>query len=93
MDAVTVFYLVVINLSTFVLCWRDKSAAVHGSWRIPERVLMFLVIAGGSLGMLIGMHLFHHKTKSERFRITVPVVLVAETVFLVFFYLNLNARI
>ena len=93
MDAITIFYLVVVNLSTFVLCWRDKSAAVNGSWRIPERALMFLIIAGGSLGMLIGMYLFHHKTKSPRFQITVPVVLIAETVFLVFFYLNRSARI
>ena len=93
MDAFTVSYLVVINLLTFFLCWRDKSAAVHGRWRIPERVLMFLVIAGGSLGMLVGMRVFHHKTKNARFRITVPVVLVAETAFLVLFYLNLNARV
>ena len=66
MDAITIFYLVVVNLSTFVLCWRDKSAAVHGSWRIPERALMFLIIAGGSLGMLIGNRAWCNPRQSHR---------------------------
>ncbi len=93
MDIATASYLVVINLLTFFLCWRDKSAAVHGRWRIPERVLLFLTVGGGSLGMLAGMKTFHHKTKDSRFRLTVPVVFIAETVFLIVFYLNLNARV
>ena len=92
MDTFTACYLIVINLVTFLLCGCDKRAAVRGEWRIPERWLLFLTIAGGPAGMMIGMHFFHHKTKDSRFRITVPVVLVAETLFLLGFYLTLPAR-
>lgn len=93
MDFFTVCYLIVINLVTFLLCGCDKRAAVRGQWRIPERLLLFLTIAGGPAGMMAGMLFFHHKTKDSKFRTTVPVVLVAETVFLLIFYLTLPSRI
>ncbi len=86
MDAFTISFLIVINLVTLLLCWSDKRAAVNHTRRIPERLLMILTIAGGSAGMLAGMLIFRHKTKDSRFRITVPVVLVAETVFCILFY-------
>ena len=82
MDIFTISFLIVINLVTLLLCWSDKRAAVNHTRRIPERLLMLLTIAGGSAGMLI----FRHKTRDARFRITVPVVLVAETIFCILFY-------
>ncbi|MPN59763.1 hypothetical protein SDC9_207485 [bioreactor metagenome] len=75
-----------INLVALIACGADKRAAIQEKWRIPERVLLGLTIAGGGAGMLLGMLMFHHKTKTPKFIITVPVVLVAETVFLVLAY-------
>ena len=92
MDTFTLCYLIVINLVTFLLCGCDKRAAVRREWRIPERLLLFLTIAGGPAGMMAGMLFFHHKTRDPKFRLTVPVVLVAEPLFLLGFYLTLPLR-
>jgi len=86
MDSISIAYLVAINLVALIACGADKRAAIQEKWRIPERVLLGLTIAGGGAGMLLGMLVFHHKTKTPKFIITVPVVLVAETVFLVLAY-------
>lgn len=86
MDSFSIAYLIVINLVAFIACGVDKRAAVQKKWRIPERLLLGLAIAGGSVGMLLGMFVFRHKTKTPKFIITVPVVLVAEAVFLVLAY-------
>ena len=86
MDSVSIGCLIAINLVAFIACGLDKRAAVQKKWRIPERLLLGLAIAGGGVGMLLGMFVFHHKTKAPKFLITVPLVLVAETIFLVLFY-------
>ena len=57
-------YLLLINLCTFAAFGIDKWKASHpGRRRIPERNLFLGAIAGGSLGALLGMRVFHHKTR------------------------------
>ena len=58
-----VIYLVVMNILGFVTMGADKWKAKHREWRIPENTLFVLAILGGSLGSLIGMYVFRHKTK------------------------------
>lgn len=74
--AITV-YLVCVNALAFAAFGVDKSRARRGAWRISEKALMVLAIAGGSLGALVGMHVFHHKTRKPLFSIGVPVILAA----------------
>ncbi len=69
-------YLILVNLYTWILFGIDKWKALNGQWRIPEKVLFFTSLAGGSLGALVGMKMFHHKTKKKRFSIGIPVFLV-----------------
>ena len=79
-------YLLIINAAAFMIMCLDKQLAKHHQRRIPEATLLGAAFLGGSLGSLLGMLIFRHKTKDSRFRITVPVVLVAETVFCILFY-------
>ena len=46
----------------------DKRKSIKGKWRINEEILIGLSILGGSLGMIISMYLFHHKTKKLKFK-------------------------
>ncbi len=69
-------YLILINLYTWMMYGIDKWKALNGRWRIPEKVLLVIAAAGGSLGGLIAMKLFHHKTRKKRFSIGVPLMLV-----------------
>ena len=65
-------YLILINLLGFVLYGVDKAKSKGKSRRIPERTLLWVARLGGGLGCWLGMMLFRHKTKHNRFMILVP---------------------
>ena len=73
-------YLVGINLLGFFLMGLDKRRSKRNRWRISEVSLFLPAILGGSLGALLGMHLFHHKTRHWYFRLGLPAVLVLQAV-------------
>lgn len=73
-----------INLITFIMYGADKWKAVHKRWRIPEVVLIGMAFAGGSAGGLLGMYVFHHKTRKPAFRFGVPVILVLQILLLIY---------
>ena len=81
------YYLIIINVFTFFLYGFDKYKARKGAWRIPESRLLFFAAIGGSAGALIGMFVWHHKTKHAKFYLDVPILLVIQVVI---FYLVLN---
>ena len=71
-------YLALINLTTFIIYGADKRRARQGKWRVPEKTLFLLPLLGGSVGALLGMRVFHHKTKHWYFRIGLPLILLAQ---------------
>ena len=75
-----VWYLIGINVLTFLLYGIDKWRAQRDRWRIPEDTLIWLAIVGGSIGALLGMYLFRHKTKHRKFTIGIPVILAVQLV-------------
>ena len=68
-------YLIFANLLSFLLMGLDKYKARKRLWRIKESTLFLTSVIGGSLGSLLGMFLFHHKTKHTKFLIGMPVIL------------------
>ena len=77
----TVAYLLIgINILTFIVYGVDKWRAVHNRWRIPEATLLGLAIIGGSIGALLGMKVWHHKTKHKKFVLGLPLILIAQLV-------------
>ena len=78
MTTYLLYYLAFISLLLFVLMGVDKAKAKRGSRRVPEATLFFLAVVGGSLGGLLGMAVFHHKTLHKSFRIGFPVILIAQ---------------
>ena len=76
-------WLLVINLVTFLVFGLDKWKAKRKEKResvrrVPERTLFLLSAIGGSVGALLGMRVFHHKTLHRSFRIGVPVILMLQ---------------
>lgn len=65
-----------INLIAFYMYWRDKRNARKGRWRISENALLGIAFIGGSLGALLGMYVFHHKTRHWKFKVLVPLFLI-----------------
>ena len=68
--------LVAVNLVSFTLYGLDKLKAKKGLWRIRESTLLLIALLGGSVGALLGMEVFRHKTKHWQFKVLVPVFLV-----------------
>lgn len=78
-------YLLIINLAGFVSMALDKSKARRNKWRIPEATLFLFAIFGGSIGSLVGMRIFHHKTQKPKFYIGIPIILGIQAVILLYF--------
>ena len=79
MQAFTI-YLVFINILAFVLMGADKAKAKRNAWRIPEKTLFLSAILGGSIGAILGMQLFRHKTRHRSFVLGMPAILAAQVV-------------
>lgn len=76
-------YLICVNLLGLIYFFIDKQKAKRQSWRTPEATLFTIALFGGSIGCLLGMYLFHHKTAKPRFYIGMPVILAVQVLILV----------
>ena len=72
------YYLIIINVVTFLVYGIDKWKAKKGSWRISEATLLILSVIGGSIGALLGMKLWHHKTMQKKFKYGLPLILLVQ---------------
>ena len=70
------FLLIAVNLVSFALYGLDKLKAKKGLWRIRESTLLLVAALGGSVGALLGMEVFRHKTKHWSFKLLVPLFLI-----------------
>ena len=84
-------YLLLINAAAFVLMLVDKQKAKKNRWRIPERTLILSAAFGGSIGSLMGMYTFRHKTKHLKFTLGVPAILIAQIALAVLILVKIGA--
>ena len=68
-----IIYFIVINFIGLIYMFWDKKKAQKGKWRIPENTLFFIAFLGGSIGTLVGMYKFRHKTKKMKFIIQLKI--------------------
>ncbi len=79
-----IVYLIVVNVLAFILYGMDKSRARSGQWRISEKTLIGIAVIGGSVGAIIGMYAFRHKTRHWYFRYGLPVILILQVAALLY---------
>ena len=80
-----IFILVVSVITFFVFGW-DKWKAKNDKWRTPESTLFLLAIFGGSVGALLGMQVWRHKTQHWSFRLGIPIILILQAAGLVWYF-------
>ena len=85
------WYLLLINAAAFVLMLVDKRKARKNRWRIPERTLIFSAALGGSIGALLGMYTFRHKTKHLKFTLGIPAILIAQISLAIWIFQKIGA--
>lgn len=78
-------WLVFINLVTFLVFGFDKwkakrSEKKEGVRRVPEKNLFLMALVGGSVGALLGMKVFHHKTLHKTFKLGIPLILALQII-------------
>ncbi|NFG25343.1 DUF1294 domain-containing protein [Clostridium botulinum] len=78
MIKVVLIYLLFINFIGFSIMLVDKKRAIHKEWRVPEKTLIGISIIGGSIGMILGMFTFRHKTKHLKFLLGIPVIIIIQ---------------
>lgn len=80
MDVITLLleYLIVVNVIGFALMGIDKYKAKKRAFRIPEATLFIVAVIGGSIGSIIGMYAFRHKTRHWYFVYGMPAILILQ---------------
>lgn len=71
-------FAIAITAGTLLLYGVDKFQAMREGRRIPERILHLTALLGGSLGALIGMELFRHKTRKTSFQFILALLILAQ---------------
>ncbi|MBE6875047.1 DUF1294 domain-containing protein [Ruminococcus sp.] len=87
MDKVLLCVYGAVNLAVFIMYGIDKGKAKGGRWRISEKTLVLSAVLG-IVGGLMGMVVFHHKTRKPKFSVGLPIIFFAEAaafVYLKFF--------
>ncbi|QUH27286.1 DUF1294 domain-containing protein [Serpentinicella alkaliphila] len=82
-----IIYLIAVNIFSFALMFIDKYKAKRDQWRIKESTFIVLSFVGGSIGVLIGMVAFRHKTNKQKFYIGVPIFYLIN---IIVFYIIIN---
>lgn len=74
----SIYIFIGINVLTFFVYGWDKWKAKHGEWRISEATLLMLAVVGGTIGALLGMQVWHHKTMHFKFKYGLPLILLVQ---------------
>ena len=84
--ALIAIYLICVNLLAFITMRNDKKKARRGEYRTPEAVLFLQAVIGGSIGSILGMHIYHHKTRKLKFSIGMPMILLVQLLLVLLLY-------
>ena len=72
-------YLAAINVLAFAVYGWDKARSkVQGARRVPEKTLFLFALLGGSVGAILGMRVWRHKTRHWYFKYGLPAILLAQ---------------
>ncbi|MBS5938423.1 DUF1294 domain-containing protein [Clostridium sp.] len=84
MKIYSIYYLIFINIISFLTMFIDKKKAIKRKWRIKESTLFLLSFIGGSLGVILGIYSFRHKTKHIKFTLGIPLILIVQVLLFIF---------
>lgn len=80
-----IYYLIFINIVGLLSMYLDKYFAKNNMYRISEKNLFFIAIIGGSIGSIIGMYQFRHKTKHRQFITGLPFIIFTQIMILIYY--------
>jgi len=89
-----IIYIIMINIIGFFEMYRDKEKSKKKKWRTPESRFFIIAAVLGSIGVLLGMYTFHHKTKHIKFTFGIPLIIAMQIglwyyIITTFYHINL----
>ena len=79
-------YLFAINIITFIFFGLDKYAANNDKWRIKNVTLLGLAFIGGTIGGLIAMYVFRHKTQKDYYTVGLWLMIIMQIILLIYLF-------
>lgn len=76
-------YLILMNIIGFAMMGIDKRKAIKHLWRVRESTLFLIALTGGSVGSILGMRVFRHKTRHWYFVYGMPLILILQILLIV----------
>lgn len=76
MNQILLLWCLGLSVLGFLLMGYDKLQAKRGRRRVPEKSLFSVALLGGAAGAVLGMYLFHHKTRHWYFKWGLPAILL-----------------
>ncbi len=86
MNEFSIAFLATVNIGSFYYFALDKRKALKHQHRIPEKSLLIMTLAGGTVGSLLAMVLFKHKTRKKSFLLKIFVIMVVQVLILYLIY-------
>ncbi|SFT35690.1 Uncharacterized membrane protein YsdA, DUF1294 family [Selenomonas sp. GACV-9] len=80
------WYFIIINIIAIIVYGVDKLCALRQWWRVPELTLLLLAFMGGSIGALVAIQIFRHKTQHIKFRYGIPLIILLQLAGLVYIF-------
>ncbi|MWB93791.1 DUF1294 domain-containing protein [Flavobacterium sp. GA093] len=87
---ILLLYFLIVNVAAFAFAGYDKNLAIRNKRRIPEKALFFLAAIGGSIGLLLAMFVFRHKTSKSSFIVKFFGIFLIQSIVI---YLKLSDKI
>ncbi len=80
-------YAIIMNIVGFALMGIDKHKAKKRAFRIPEATLFTVALIGGSIGSILGMYIFRHKTRHRSFVYGMPAILILQVILIALIFM------
>lgn len=77
-------YIIIINIIGLTIMYKDKEYAKKHKWRIKESTIFLVSFLFGSLGVLVGMKIFRHKTKHWKFLFFIPLIFILQIILILY---------
>ncbi|NPA08717.1 MAG: DUF1294 domain-containing protein [Chlorobi bacterium] len=79
------YFLLAINLFSFIIYRADKRKAEKHERRISEKTLLVVSFFGGTLGAFLAMVIFRHKISKTSFVLKFGCIVLIQVVFIYLF--------
>ncbi len=88
MNEFFIAFFITLNIGSFIYFGLDKRKAQKSRHRITETKLLIMTLIGGTIGSILGMLIFNHKTAKKSFILKILVIMLIQifVIYLIYKY-------